>query len=113
MKKIGLIVFILALAMGVTISSIFSFGRSAGKVFSFSHWGGEKGSGSVRTERREVSGFKAVDVSGALEVEITTQKDFGVEVEADDNLLSLIRTEVDGETLVIKTEKSFKTGNPL
>ncbi|HEY0426319.1 MAG TPA: head GIN domain-containing protein [Pyrinomonadaceae bacterium] len=114
MKKIGLIVFISALAIGVTLASLTSFGRATGKIFSFNvNWGGEKGSGNVKTENRRVSDFKAIDVSGAFEVEITAQKDFSLEVEADDNLLPLIKTEVDGETLQIRSEKRFSTSNPL
>jgi Putative auto-transporter adhesin, head GIN domain len=112
MKKIGLIIFIFALAIGVTLASLSSFGKLTGKVFSF-NWGKERGSGNIKTENREVSGFKSIDVSNAFEVEITVQKDFSLEVEADDNLLPLIKTEVDGDTLVIKTDKSFKTQNPL
>ena len=113
MKKIGITVFIVAVIIGVTISGISKFGRAAGKIFSFNWGGGEKGSGNIKTENREVSGFKKLDVSGAFEVEIVAQKDFSLEVEADDNLLPLIKTEVSGETLVIKTEKSIKSGNPL
>lgn len=112
MKKIGLIVFIGALVIGSVLASFSSFGKFTGKLFSF-NWGGEKGSGNVKTENREVSGFKAIDISNAFEVEITAQKDFQLEVEADDNLLPLIKTEVNGDTLVIKTDKSLKTGNPL
>lgn len=112
MKKIGLIVFILALVIGVVVSSLASFGRVSGKLFNVS-WSGVKGSGDIKTENREVSDFKAIDVSGAFEVEITAQKNFSVEVEADDNLLELIRTEVDGDTLKIKSEKSLKSGNPM
>lgn len=114
MKKIGLIVFIFALAIGATLASISSFGKFSGKIFSFNvNRSGEKGSDNVKTESREVSGFTTIDVSGAFEVEITAQKEFSLEVEADDNLLPLIRTEVDGDTLVIKSEKSFKSNNPL
>lgn len=112
MKKIGLIVFIFALTVGVVLSNLASFGGFSGKIFSF-NMRGEKGSGNVRTESREVSEFKAIDVSGAFEVEIIVQKDFSIEVEADDNLLQFIKTEVSGETLKIKSEKGFNTGNPL
>jgi hypothetical protein len=112
MKKIGLIVFISALLIGSVVASLSSFGRMSGKLFN-SNWGGEKGSGNVKTENREVSDFKAIEVSGAFEVEITSQKDFSLEVEADDNLLPLITTEVDDGKLIIKSEKSIKTGNPL
>ncbi len=37
-------------------------------------------------------------------MEIDAQKDFSVELEADDNLLLLIKTEVSGDTLKISTE---------
>ena len=114
MKKIGLIVFILALFLGVTIASVTSFGKVSDRIFSFNiNWKGEKGSGNVKTEKREVANFKSIDVSGAFEVEITAQKDFSLEIEGDDNLLPLIKTEVDGENLVIKSEKGFNTKNPL
>ena len=114
MKKIGLIVFILALLLGVALAGITSFGKVSDKIFSFHvNWGGEKGSGNVKTEKREVAGFKSVDVSGAYEVEITAQKDFSLEIEGDDNLLPLIKTEVNDGNLVIKSEKGFNTKNPL
>jgi hypothetical protein len=112
MKKIGLLIFIGALAIGVVLASVSSFGKLGGRLFSF-NFGGVHGSGSMKSETRDVSGFSAVDVSGAFEVEIVAQKEFSVEVEADDNLLELIRTEVDGDTLKIKSEKSIKSGNPL
>ncbi len=114
MKKIGLIVFIITLLIGVTFASIFSFGRISSKIFSFNvNFGGVKGSGNIQTQKREVSDFNAINVGGAFEVEITAQKDFSVEVETDDNLLEFIKTEVDGETLEISSEKRISTSNPL
>src|SRR5688500_11791085 len=114
MKKIGIIVFIVALAIGVTIASVFSFGKAAGNLFSFKiGFGGVKGSGNVQTDKRTVDNFKAVEVGGVFIVEITAQRDFSVEVEADDNLLPLIKTESDGETLKIETEKRFSTRSPI
>lgn len=107
MKKIGIIVFISALAIGSMLASV-----SSCRLNSF-NLSGEKGSGNVKTENREVSGFKAVDISSAFEVEITAQKDFKLEIEADDNLLPLIKSEVEDGKLVIKTDKSFNSGNPL
>ena len=114
MKKIGIIVFIVALAIGVAIASVFSFGKAAGNLFSFKiGFGGVKGSGNVQTDKRMVDNFKSVEVGGVFIVEITAQKDFSVEVEADDNLLSLIKTESDGETLKIETERRFSTRSPI
>lgn len=114
MKKIGIIIFIVALAIGVAVAGVFSFGRAAGNLFSFNiGFGGVKGSGNVQTEKRTVSNFTAIDVGGVFIVEVTAQKDFSVEVEADDNLLPLIKTETDGETLKIETEERLSTRNPI
>ena len=112
MKKIGIIIFIITLAIGMTIAGVFSFGETAGRFFSFG-FGGVKGSGNIQTEKRTVSNFKAIDVGGVFIVEVTAQKDFSVEIEADDNLLSLIKTETDGETLRIETEEKISSRNPV
>lgn len=100
MKKIGLIVFLVALTLGSIISANFSFISP----FKINFGGGVKGSGTAKSETREVSGFKAIKVRGALNVEVITQNDFGVSVEADDNLLEYIRTEIDNDTLEIWSE---------
>lgn len=114
MKKIGIIVFIATLTIGITLAGVFSFGKAAGNLFSFNiGFGGEKGSGNVQTEKRTVSNFKAIEAGGVFIVEITAQKDFSVEVEADDNLLPFIKTDLDGETLKIKTTEKFSTRSPI
>ena len=114
MKKIGIIIFAITLAVGLAISSIFSFGRSTSRLFNFSFdIGSVKGSGHMGSSVRDLKDFNAVDVGGIFEVEITSQKDFDVEVEADDNLLPFISTEVVNGTLKIETEKRLKTDNPI
>lgn len=97
MKKLSSIVFILALATGLA----FSAGCRLG---SFSNFGGVQGSGTSKTETRNVSGFTKIDAGGAVSLEISMQKDFSVEVQADDNLLANIKTEVSGDTLKIYSE---------
>jgi hypothetical protein len=72
-----------------------------------------KGSGVAASEKRDESGFKSVDVGGVFQVEITAQKDYAVEVSADDNLLQYIKTEVDGDTLRISTEKRINSQTPI
>ncbi|CAN5570678.1 head GIN domain-containing protein [soil metagenome] len=105
MKKIGLMIFAAALVIGLVVANMFSFGRSAGHFFQFSmNFGGVHGSGNVTKENRGLSGFKSIDVGGIYQVEITGQKDFAVEVEADDNLLPLITTTVEDGVLRIETE---------
>jgi hypothetical protein len=113
MKKLGILIFIIALFIGVTLASVFSIGGFALKSFSFSVFSGVKGSGNIKTEQREVSEFKSVKVGGAIVVEITAQKDYSLEIEGDDNILPLITTEVDGDTLKIRSEKGYSTSNPI
>ena len=114
MKKVGIIIFAVALIIGLVVSNLFSFGRTSSRFFNFSmDFGGVHGSGNVASEKRDISGFKSVDVGGVFQVEITAQKEFSVEVLADDNLLPLIKTEVDGDTLRIETEKRLKSSNPI
>ncbi len=105
MKKLGIIIFASALIIGLVVSNIFSFGRVRDNFFHFSvNFKGEKGSGKIVTQQRDVKGFKGVNVGGAILVEITAQKDFSVEIETDDNLLALIKTEVNDGVLEIETE---------
>jgi hypothetical protein len=113
MKKIGIVIFAAAIILGVFFTSLFSFGRINQKFFNFSFSKKTKGSGNVVTDARDIKGFKGVDVSGTLQVEITAQKDFAVEVEADDNLIPLIKTEVRDGVLHIETEKRCSTDNGL
>ena len=113
MKKIGIVIFVAALLLSVFISSLFSFGRFTEKMFSFSFNSGIKGSGKLASETRDVGRFTGVDVGGVFQVEMTAQKEFGIEIEADDNLLPLIKTEVRGGVLIIETEQKVSTNNPL
>jgi hypothetical protein len=55
---------------------------------------GERGSGNVVRETREVSGFRAVEVSYPAQVLIKQGNQESFEVEAEDNLLLGLKTEV-------------------
>lgn len=113
MKKFGIIIFIVAILIGVGFSSLFSFGRVSGKIFNFSFGSRVQGSGVARTEVRDVGKFQGVDVSGIFEVEIISGKDFDVQVDADDNLLQYIKTEVDSGVLQISSTKRLKSDMPI
>ena len=67
------------------------------------------GSNTMKLEKRSVPAFTAVNISGAYQVEIVAQKEQSLEIEADDNLLPLIRTEVNNGVLEITNEKSYDT----
>ena len=114
MKKIGIIIFIGALIIGIIISNSFSFGKFFKSPISFSFGMKKiKGSGNVVTEKRDVSEFKSIDVGGAFLVEVVSQKDFALEIEADDNIISLIETEVSNGELQIGRKERFSTRNSV
>lgn len=114
MKKWGFLVFATALILGVIVSSLFSFGRISGKFTNFSLKSGSvKGSGQTAAEARDLHGFTKIDASGVFQVEIVAQKDFSVEVEADDNLLQYINIQVRRGVLKLETDRRLSTSNPI
>jgi hypothetical protein len=60
---------------------------------------GERGSGNVATEARDVSDFDQVDLSGAATVLIEVAGTQSLTIEAEDNILPLLTTEVTDGTL--------------
>jgi hypothetical protein len=76
-------------------------------------FGSVTGSGKMRSEKRNVPAFTAVDISGAYEVEIVAQKEQSLEIEGDDNLLPLIKTDVENGVLHLYNEKGFNTKEKL
>ena len=74
-------------------------------VASCSAIGGIHGDGNVLKETRQISSFDGIEVSGAFDVILRQGATEEVTVEADANLLPVIRTEVVGGTLTIETKK--------
>lgn len=68
---------------------------------------GIAGSGHRKTEKREVKAFNAIDTSGAYDINVTCQKAASFEIEADDNILPLIKTEVRDGTLFVSNDQEF------
>jgi len=62
------------------------------------------GSGKVTSEDRQVSNFNQVTVSGIGDLIITQGQDETLKIEAEDNLIPLIKTEVTNGTLTIEFE---------
>ena len=113
MKKFGLLIFIVAILVGVVIANLFSFGRVAGKFVDLSFVSGIKGSAVPASEARDAHDFTGVDVGGVFQVDIVVGKAFGLDVEADDNLLQYIKTEVHDGVLKIETTERIKSRNPM
>lgn len=68
-----------------------------------------QGSGKPATESRAIGEFDAVATSGSMNLEIRQSAKEAVSVTADDNLLPLVETIVDGRTLQVR----FKRGESI
>jgi len=68
-----------------------------------------KGSGVAKTEERDVAAFKRIQIDGGAKVKIDVgpQHKQSLSVEADDNILPLIETSVNGDTLLITSKQSI------
>lgn len=66
-----------------------------------------RGNGNITTEQRSVSGFDGVESYGSFDVFITTENEPSVKIEADENILSLIETNVEDNKLQIRTKRGF------
>lgn len=73
----------------------------AGLALGCSKVTGKQGSGTAKTETRSLTGFKQIEANGAVNLDITFAPEYSVTVEADDNLLEYVTSEVSGDTLVI------------
>ncbi|MFA7445828.1 MAG: head GIN domain-containing protein [Flavobacteriaceae bacterium] len=72
------------------------------KTYEFRGIDSVSGSGTVITQKREVTGnFDKIQVSSSLDVELEQAPTYEISVKADDNLLEYIVTEVEGNTLKI------------
>ena len=84
------------------------------------HWGTAwsaktvvRGSGIAVTQSRTVPPFTAVDLAGPNNLTIHVGKQQAVVVEADDNLIDLVTTDVQSGTLVVGTKERITTEHPM
>ena len=74
-----------------------------------------QGSGNVVTESRDVSGFNSVSISGIGRVIITQVDKEALTIEADDNIMEHITSEVSDGTLILgyKEDLSLESASPV
>lgn len=72
-----------------------------------------KGSGVRQKQKRDVESFTSIATEGAFDIEVVCQKTPSLEIEADDNILPLITTEVSRNVLHIKSRRSFSISDPI
>lgn len=65
---------------------------------------GISGNGNVVEETRDISGFTGVKLSSGIDVILSEGDHFEVRVEADENLIDVIETSLNGKMLVVGTE---------
>jgi hypothetical protein len=73
---------------------------------------GMMGSGPVKTETRPVDAFTRVDTSYGIGVSVRIGPAQPLQVQAQENLLPIIVTEVSGGTLHIRATKEFSSSQP-
>ena len=71
------------------------------------------GNGHVIKQERDVSPFHAIRVGGSFEVSLIQGDRESLVIEADENLMDFIRTEVSGHTLVVETEGNLRNYDRL
>jgi hypothetical protein len=72
-------------------------------IFAFSSCMNSKtGSGNIIKETRSIGSFKSIDASNAVHVDVTMGAKESVVVEADDNIMPYVETNISGGTLKIK-----------
>ena len=74
---------------------------------------GIAGSGVRKAEKRELKSFSAIDTTGAYEIHIACQKPVSFEIDADDNILPLIKTEVRDGILFVTSDQRYHTAKPV
>ncbi len=74
---------------------------------------GVDGNGKVVKETRNVSNFDAIKIGGAFDVYLSQGSSENLVIEADENLMDLIKTDVRDGTLVIDTRKNIRNSKEL
>lgn len=74
---------------------------------------GVEGNGVLASEQRTVGTVQGLEVNGSVVVDVRVGPATSLTVEADGNLLPLVRTDVRGDRLVVEIERSYRSRNPV
>jgi len=94
----------------ITIILMLSMAMQSSCSYAFK---GIKGDGNVVKQKRDISSFSGIEVGGAFRVFLTQGSTEKLEVEADENLLEVIKTQVKGGTLYITTTEDILDSEAL
>lgn len=93
------------------MKSIFSFCLLAVMIFSSCRFVENrriKGDGNVTTAQRSITGFAGVETRGFIDIEVS-QGDYKVTVEADQNMIPYILTDIHDGNLVVSLKDDFNS----
>ena len=72
-----------------------------------------KGSGNNIKESRKLTDFHTVEIVGSMDAEIIFGESYSCNIQGDDNLVPLVKTDITNNTLEISTKGSYSTKSPL
>jgi hypothetical protein len=72
-----------------------------------------QGSGNRVVQKRDISPFTSISTNGTFIIEVTCQKEAGLEVEGDDNVLPHIVAEVHSNVLRLKNDRNYSSNEPV
>lgn len=99
-----------SLKFGLTILMLLIAALVSGCAF---HHDEVLGSGQRQRQKREVPAFTSISTQGDYEVEVSLQKETSLDIEADDNILPLITTDVSNGILRIRSRRAYSTSEPI
>lgn len=66
-----------------------------------------QGNGKVISVQRSVNDYEQIQVYGSLDVDLTLGREGLIEIEAEENLIEYISTDVEGDKLILRTQKGY------
>jgi|ERR1041385_376284 hypothetical protein len=72
-----------------------------------------QGSGKRVMEKRNVPSFTSISTEGNFDLEVTAQKGLALEVEGDDNILSIVTAEVSNNVLRLRSSQNYSSSEPV
>ena len=77
------------------------------------HIGQVKGSGNRSLQKRDVAAFTSISTEGAFDIQVTCQQQPSLQIEADDNILPIITTEVANNVLHLRPSRGYSSSEPV
>jgi hypothetical protein len=95
-----------AVAIGAILAGCTNLGVPA-------DFNGVRGEGPLVEEARQVAAFTAIQAGGGIHLEVAVGGSRSVRLEAQGNILEILTTEVEGDTLVIGSRDSYSTSRQV